>query len=458
MPRRFVYHARDPVESNVVGLEQRLSSLQAQIDGLRQASNDDVRPLEQRLSTLTEYSADILKRWAATADRHASAVGQLEAHLRELGDAGTRLQADASQRLQDLERIVEQEWTALRDIHEAPVRQLVEQAANLTEVCIATANSAQHGFDRAEARLATLEAEFHRTSAELTREMHALVNEVRQLSAANHRQLPAEAPAWPLEGVTRLHQQLRETGNGPRALTAAVADASAPPAVAPVVPPAGPPRAEPNLSLDTSSGPSRTAFLFSAPVAMAIVAALIVIGGIFAWRLQQQVQAAAERAEQSQRESRLAAEAATRDASERQQAAARQLEAARNLAARAQTIGDVLAAPDLIRYALVGTGLLPGASGQALWSRSRGFVFSASGLTPPPPNATYQVWLATRGGAVSAGTFVPDADGRATVTATPSVPRGVFGTVITIEQAGGADMPTGEPVMTRRAPPAPPQP
>jgi len=200
-----VYHSAH-VESNGVGLEQRLSSLQTQIDELRQAGADDVLPLEERLSTLTDYTAGILKRWSATADRHARAVTQLETHLRELGDAGNRLQQDASQRLQDLERLVQQEWNALRDVHEAPVRQLVEQAAALTEVCIATANSAQHGFDRAEARLVTLETDFHRTAAELTREVQTLVTEVRQLSANGQRQIAANTPSWPLEGVTRFAQ------------------------------------------------------------------------------------------------------------------------------------------------------------------------------------------------------------------------------------------------------------
>ena len=97
-----------------------------------------------------------------------------------------------------------------------------EQAATLTEVCVATANSAQHGFDRAEARLAALESDFHRTTSELTREMQVLLMEVRQLSASGPRQLTGETPSWPLEGVTRLHQQLRESSPGPRALPAAV--------------------------------------------------------------------------------------------------------------------------------------------------------------------------------------------------------------------------------------------
>jgi hypothetical protein len=122
--------------------------------------------------------------------------------------------------------------------------------------------------------------------------------------------------------------------------------------------------------------------------------------------------------------------------------------AARDLATRAQTIGDILAAPDLVRYTLT-TPSLPGPSGQVLWSRSRGFVFSASGLPAPPENATYQVWLLTRGGAVSAATFAPDAAGRVTVTTTPNIARPVFGAIVTTEPKGGASVPSGVPVLAR---------
>ena len=427
-----------------------------------------MRPVEERLSTLTEYTATILRRWDATADRHARAVSQLEAHLRDLGDAGSRLHDDASQRLQDLERIVQQEWTSLRDLHEAPVKQLVAQAASLTEVCIATANSAQHGFDRAEARLATLEADFHRTTVELTREVHAILSEVRQLAVSGTRQLTGDAPAWPLEDVTRLHHQLREAGSEPRALPAPVdsdlvglpaseavrgdepltaAQSLSQRALTAASAPAPPSRAE-ELRLEDRPphGGGR-----SGPRALGIAAATIlaVAAGISIWRLQLDVRAATARAEQSQVESRHAAEVAEREAAARQETAARQLVAAQELAVRAQTIGDVLAAPDLVRYTLVSPGGGRAASGQVLWGRSRGFVFSASGLPAPPPNMTYRVWMLTRGGAVSAAAFVPDSGGRISVTATPAIPRPVYGALVTAEQTTGGEAPTGEPVLAR---------
>ena len=442
------------MESNGVGLEQRLSSLQTQVDNLRLATTDDVRPLEQRLSDLTEHSATILRRWDATADRHARAVSQLEAHLHDLGDAGTRLQDDASRRLHELERIVEQEWASLRDLHETPVKQLVEQAANLTEVAIATANSAQHGFDRAEARIAALEANFQRTTSELTREVQAVLVEIRQRSVFSQRQLGNDAPAWPLEDVTRLHQQLRETAGGARALPAAPAPPLALSEPTPVE--TAHTQVEPDREWSVAPAATTPTATRSFPRGLAAIAALlIVLGSLFVWRLQRDMRAATARAEQTQVESRAAAEAASRQAAERQEAAARQLVAAQDLAARAQTIGDVLAAPDLVRYTLGSRGAGRAAAGQVLWSRSRGFVFSASGLPAPSADTTYQVWMLVRGGAVSAGTFVPDAAGRVTLTTTLNIPRPVIGAIVTAEREGGAETPVGDLVLTRLVVPAP---
>ena len=287
--------------------------------------------------------------------------------------------------------------------------------------------------------------------------MQAVLVEIRQLSASSPRQLGNDAPAWPLEDVTRLHQQLRETTSGARAL-----------APAPMV-------SSPQLSL-TGSAPIETDHHDARPdgewlvppeatparsrpfprrVGIAIAAVLIVVGGLLVWRLQHDLRAATARAEQSQAESRAAAETATRQAAQRQDAAARQLVAAQDLAARAQTIGDVLAASDLVRYTLASPGGLQRATGQVLWSRSRGFVFSASGLTAPPPGATYQVWMLVRGGALSAGTFEPDAAGRATLTTTPNIPRPVIGAIVTAERKGGAETPVGDLVLTRLPAPAP---
>ena len=426
-------------------LEQRVSTLQEQIEQLRRTS--DRRPLEERLVTLTEFGTAILKRWAVTADRHAAAVSQFEAHLRSLSDAGSQLQEDASQRLQDLERIIQQEWDSLRQIHEVPVKQLVEQAANLTEVCIATANSAQHGFDRAEARLAALESEFQRTTSELTREIHNAVTELRSATQTRARQLAGEAqqPAWPLDDVTRLHSQLRDAQGvqmtEPRALSVA---ASPPPE--PVEPPNPAPSVAAPFSRFTAVDSAKTRRV--ALIACAAVVLLIAAGG-FAWQLESQVRTSAAQLNETQRQLRLTTETAARQINETQVQASRAISEAQELTARSQMISDVLAAPDLIRFALVGRESLEAATGQVLWSRSRGIlVFTASGLPAPPMESTYQVWLLTRTGAVSVATFDPDSAGRATVTAMPKVPP-LVGAMITMERKGGNDTPSGEPLLTR---------
>jgi len=432
------------LETDDSGLEQRLSSLQEQIEQLRRTA--DRRPLEERLATLTEFGAAILKRWAVTADRHAAAVSQFETHLRALGDAGSQLHQDTSQRLADLERIIQQEWDSLRQIHEAPVRQLVEQAANLTEVCIATANSAQHGFDRAEARIAALESEFHRSTSELTREIHTVVSELRTLTQAGSagRQLPGATPAWPLEDVTRLHSQLRDT-QGVRVTEPRALPAAEPPA-ATVHPPSPPPASEASYSPVVPVEPSRTRR--TALIAGAAAVFLLSAAG-FAWRLESQVRASAEQLNETQRQLRLTTETAARQVNETQVQASRAISAAQELAARAQMISDVLAAPDLIRFPLVGRESVEAASGQVLWSRSRGIlVFSATGLPSPPQDSTYQVWLLTRTGAVSVATFVPDSGGRATVAATPKVPP-LVGAIVTLERKGGNVTPSGEPLLAR---------
>jgi anti-sigma-K factor RskA len=431
------------LETNESGLAQRVSSLQEQIEHLRRTT--DRRPLEERLVTLTEFGAAILKRWAVTADRHAAAVSQFEAHLRALGDTGAQLQEDASQRLQQLETIIQQEWDSLRLIHEVPVKQLVEQAASLTEVCIATANSAQHGFDRAEARLAALESEFHRSTSELTREVQNAVAELRSLSQNKARQLPGETPAWPLEDVTRLHSQLRDTQGvhvtEPRALPFA-----AEPQTQVVEPPSTASAAAPSpLSGVVAVDPPQTRRL----ALIAGVVLLLIIAGVFAWRLESQVRASAEQLNETQRQLRVTTETAARQINETQVQANRAITAAQELTSRAQMISDVLAAPDLIRFPLVGRDSLESATGQVLWSRSRGiFVFSASGLPAPAHDSTYQVWLLTRTGAVSVATFDPDSGGRATVTATPKVPP-LVGAMVTMERKGGNDTPSGEPLLTR---------
>jgi hypothetical protein len=138
--------------------------------------------------------------------------------------------------------------------------------------------------------------------------------------------------------------------------------------------------------------------------------------------------------------------AATRDQ------AAKEIAAARELATQAQIVSAALAAPDLIRYVLGTTSETMTGSAQALWSRTRGFVFSGSRLSPLADGLVYQVWLLTRAEPVSAGTVTPDQSGTATLAVAPPTTMPVIGVVVTEEPKAGSPRPMGRVLLTRYQP------
>ena len=105
----------------------------------------------------------------------------------------------------------------------------------------------------------------------------------------------------------------------------------------------------------------------------------------------------------------------------------------------------VLTAPDVARVDLAGQAAAPRASARAFWSRSRGMVFTASNLPPLPAGKTYQLWVVTRQGPLSAGLLTPDAQGSAneTIKTPTDIPQPVA-MAVTIEPLGGSPGPTGE--------------
>jgi hypothetical protein len=429
------------------------------MDRLRLTPTGDPEPAEQRLAALTDECAEIVKRWAQTSERHARAVTRFEAHLAEWNDAGTRLQQDASQRIQELEKVIQHEWNELRQIHDEPVRQLHEHATSLTQVCIATANAAQQGFERSEARLAAIEGEVNRRLTELTRELQAVIAELRLNQHAHSLQLAGAAPAWSLDGVTRLHNQLRQSDPTPAALDVAHSATPEPRTIG-VLPAATSALSERVESLersitgrdtslrDAEEGTARVTRAWH--VAAVVFAVLILVASILGWQLQTKVRDASASVEQTKREAQTATETAAREFEAYRDQATRQLAEFRDRAAKAQTIADVLAAPDLLQFNLTGRDALNGATAQVRWSRSRGFVFSGSRIPAPPPNTTYQVWLLTRLGAVSADTFAPDATGAVTNAKLPlQLSRMVTGAMVTLEPAAGSTTPTGDLVMAR---------
>jgi len=113
--------------------------------------------------------------------------------------------------------------------------------------------------------------------------------------------------------------------------------------------------------------------------------------------------------------------------------------------AQAQSATSVLAAPDLARIDLQGQMVAPDARARALWSRTRGLVFSAANLPPLPAGKVYQVWVVTEQAPVSAGLLVPDVSGGGTAYyMTPQDIGPPVAVAVTLEPAGGVPAPTGD--------------
>ena len=452
------------------GLEQRLVDLEAQISRLTATllhtrENDEERePMERRLAELTDQVAGILKQWTATSERYAHAVGELETRLTGWNDIETRLQRDAAGRFQGLERTIGREWASLRLLHEEPVRQLREQAESLTEICVNTAGSAQTGIERAEARLATLEHDLHRKIDNLSRDLHEVLAELRHHGAPALR---TPASAWPLDEVTRLHQELREgvaaDDHRPDVLEGRLVEGSPrrpePPAASPFLgsvreTSAASPMEPPGAAVAPDFGERTTrdglAWQWYAAAVAALVIAIAVVAGV-SWSFYRRANLAVERAsEAQQRAERIAVAANERIEATRQDAAA-QVSRARDVASKAQVTSDVLAASDLVRFNLVGSDPAVRTLAQLLWSRSRGMVFSASRMPPPPPGAIYQLWLLTATAPISLGAVTPDASGRVTLATDtpPDAPRPNVGVRVTLETAAGRTEPSGPTVLAR---------
>jgi len=130
----------------------------------------------------------------------------------------------------------------------------------------------------------------------------------------------------------------------------------------------------------------------------------------------------------------------------RAQASAAEAEAtdARTRLAQAVASVGILTAPDVVRVELSGQTPAPGAAARAYWSRSRGLVFTASHLPRLPPRRTYQLWVVTAQGAVSAGLVQANRAGEVSaVFNTPADLPPPVAMAVTLEPEGGVPAPTG---------------
>ncbi len=439
----------EPVDAPVLKTDPRGADLQTQIDALSVALQDWRRtreysqPTEQRLAQITVQCARMVESWQQVEQRDQRRSGDVAGRAEQRGALGpveSPLQQATAERIRDLERAIEHEWDALRESSDEPARQLRQQAATLAESSVSTANLTLRGFESVESRLAALEQELHGRMTQLSNDLQSVVAELR--SVRPHA-LPGAASAFPLESVMRIHEELRESDATPASGAQALK--------------AGPVRALPPStesataltarmeSLERAVGKATAAQPSSARRPQYVVIGLLVaLAGLALFSLWTQ-----RRVDTRLNDAAARVSAAERESDAAREAAARQIADARQSAAHAQIVGNVLAAPDRVRYWLTGTGANARAYAQVQFSRSRGLVFSASRLRPAGDGKTYQLWLLTRGGPVSAGLMTPDTAGRVTLaTDTPlTLPGRLAGALVTLEPAGGRSQPSTDRVL-----------
>jgi len=381
--------------------------------------------LEQRLS-----------RFEAQLDRFSLALHQWQ----NQDPTQPASPPDVDQRIRTLEETLDREAHALRQMHEEPLKQLQAQAASLKDLC-AAANHSVTGLDRAESRLAELQGNVSLLVNELSRSLQALVSELH--NGGTHAMAPRGAgAAWPLDRVVDLHDELRRTGNG----STGISTRELPGETARGVFPPMPVDHEEAWSVDSWLRQRRWWYIAGTVVAAAIV--LLTVDLVR--RIEARLNDASARVASAERQVVATTQLANQEVIAARQDAHRQITEARQLAQRAETVGAILTAPDLVRINLASTAA-NGSSAQVLWSRTRGLVLSGSRLPAAPPDSTYQLWLVTGTQSISAGLFVPDAVGRASlvVDAPPKVPGPVAGAAVTIEPKGGRLTPSGQPLLSR---------
>jgi hypothetical protein len=458
------------------------------MDRLRRQPTGEIGALEERVSQLTDKCAEIIRRWAVTSDRHTRAVSRFENTVGEWIDAGASLQADAADRIHDIEQALQRERRNGGSTRDDSARELQEQASSLAQVCLATTAAAREHLERSDARLALLEQEIGRRLDDLTCEIRTAVTQSHSLagpapeyaqsapeSADDAAEIPPVAPSQP---PAEFAASLSPTGAAERlAVSGVVVDPvvlarletielkllereRTEPTPAPVSSSETAALAERLASLEqtllerdmrvreAAQQAERVARRWR--LATVLLGAAAIVAGLLAWQLRGEVKTAEARVEQALRDSRDASASEARDAAAARTASTQQITEAIEKSARAQTIGEVLAAPDLTRYDLSGRDALAGASGQVRWSRTRGLVFSGSRIPAAPEGSTYQLWLLTRAAPAPSATFVPDGSGAASVVVAPMDPApDVTGAVVTIETSPGSQTPSSNVALVR---------
>ena len=82
----------------------------------------------------------------------------------------------------------------------------------LGRISVAATTTSVSGFDRAEARLARIETTLNERLTTVSEQLATAVAEIRSLAPGRAADV-APQPAWPIEGVVKLHNQHREAGD-----------------------------------------------------------------------------------------------------------------------------------------------------------------------------------------------------------------------------------------------------
>jgi hypothetical protein len=414
-------------DSSPSDLKHKLNELDTTLQQLQRV-RQRLEDTEQRFSRITTQCGGLLDALVRLDQQHAASVAAVNTRLTGLVDESAR-------RIESFERGVSHEWTVLRQLYEAPLEDLRRQASELRAACLEVA--------RALGPAPSPEAAYEALAANTA-------------SAAAAPPPSDAAGAWSLEEVARLHQRVRESGNGasersherdsaPAALNLSRgAEHAAERSLF-----RSAPLALPESSADDSSerhvaGDRRKGFGSRSPRLLwaFIVLLLIVAAGLTAYTFQLwdrigQLDVRASKADQRLSMAEQQVEAV-------QKSAERRVGDLQEASARAARVADVLAAPDLQRLDLMGLARSGGAYAQVLWSRSRGLVASASRLPPPGEGRAYQLWVLTNEKPVSAGLIQPDQSGRGSllIGGPLTFPRRM-GLVVTLEPAAGSTGPIG---------------
>jgi len=407
---------------------------------------------EQRFKQMTDECGSVLDGLAAVDRRHATTLATLNDRLGDWCNIERKLLEESASRIERFERGVEHEWTALRRLHEEPIADLRNQADKLRAACLDAARLVRERLDAAdrnhllqtvslERRLAEwsdrlIQAATVRTTPQ-GGEARAELNTQLQAEFGEHA-APGSIDPWPLDGVVQLHQEMR-TGPPPTRPRYSRAALSGGDPKGNAVPDGYPPaaaEASGGVSLPSRTTRRRGAWIGWA--ALAVVVGIVgIVLGIYINQMQRRLvdlESKAQEAARQVKESKAPAPTVT-DAQES--------------AERAGTIAEILAAPDLMRYALAGVGPGQGAYGQVLWSRSRGMALTAVGLRAPS-GGIYRAWVIDATRTAAAGNLTVDgaATARLIVPGPLTLPRPAS-IAVTLENNGSEARPTGPTCLAR---------